>query len=153
MATTDCPLEYYFFSLNNYNLISRVVLTELVLPRSSLAQLRWIYVSPSAKHYNVGLYHGDRSKHVLVHINNSISVIDFSVKEDKTYTFYIEEQLCELSLQDEGDHWSYAFEINTVALTPANIQRRKREQRYLLYSILFLIGFVGLIILLKNWIM
>lgn len=77
----------------------------------------------------------------MVYINNRISVIDFSIKTDKTYTFFIEEELCELSLRREPENWAYDFKINTVIQTPANIVRRKREIRYLIYAVAFLLLF------------
>lgn len=142
------------FSFNeNYNVYCHVLISESASHHTSLAQLRWIYTSPLTKHYAIGLYHGDKSKHVLIYINNRISVIDFHVREDKTYSFFIEEELCELSLKDEGDKWTYAFQINREVLTPANKIRRNREKKHLLYSILFLISLVLAIILLGRWVM
>ena len=101
-----------------------------------------MYASPSHRQYAIGLFHGDRTRHVLVYINNRISVIDFNVKEDKTYSFFIEEELCELSLLRKEHHWAYNFVINTVVQTPANVLRRKREVRYLIYAVAFLLLFV-----------
>ena len=112
-----------------------------------MAQIRWVYASPSHRQYSIGLFHGDRTRHVLVYINNRISVIDFSVKEDKKYSFFIEEEFCELSLARKEHNWAYDFEINTVVQTPANISRRKREVRYLIYAIAFLLLFIVIVTL------
>lgn len=114
--------------------------------------MKWVYASPTQKQYAVGLYHGDKSRHVLVYINNRISVIDFSIKEDKTYSFYIEEEFCELSLQRETDHWAYDFKVNTELQTPANIIRRKREARYLIYTAAFLLLFFAMVALLVTFV-
>ena len=118
-----------------------------------MAQIRWLYASPSLKQYRIGLYHGDKSRHVLLYINNRISVIDFSVKEDKTYSFFIEEEFCELSMRKEATHWSYDFLINTEILTPANVIRRKREVRYLIYGVAFLILFAIIVLVLSIFIL
>ncbi len=112
-----------------------------------LAQISWLYASPTSKRYKIGLYHGDRTRHVLLYINNKITIIDFAVKQDKTYSFFIEEELCELSLQKQEKFWSYDFTINTEVQTPANRQRRKRELRYLIYAIAFLILFIIIVVL------
>ncbi len=117
-----------------------------------MAQIRWVYASPTQRQYAIGLYHGEKSRHVLLYVNNRISVIDFNVKEDKTYSFFIEEELCELSMQKTDTHWKYDFAINTVIQTPANIVRRKRELRYLIYAIAFLLLFVGLVAFLVTFI-
>lgn len=111
-----------------------------------MAQLRWLYAAPSLKHYKIGLYHGDKSRHVLIYINNKISVIDFNVREDKTYSFFVEEEFCELSIKREPEHWSYDFVINTEVQTPINIERRKKEVRYLIYAIAFLILFAIIVL-------
>lgn len=117
-----------------------------------MAQIRWVYASPTHRRYSIGLYHGDKSRHVLLYINNRISVIDFFVKEDKTYSFFIEDELCELSLQRGKEYWSYDFAVNTEVQTPTNIARRKRERRYLIYALAFLILFFVLVTLLSIFI-
>jgi hypothetical protein len=118
-----------------------------------VAQIRWLYASPSLRQYRIGLYHGDKSRHVLLYINNMISVIDFSVTEEKTYSFFIEDEFCELSMRKEEHHWSYDFLINTEIQTPANIIRRKREVRYMIYGIAFLILFAIIVLLLSIFIL
>ena len=123
------------------------------LKQSQLAQINWLYASPSSRHYRIGLYHGDKTRHVLLYINNRITVIDFGVKKDKSYSFFIENELCDLTLEKKEDHWAYNFKINTKALTPANVARRKREKRHMIYAIAFLILFVSLIVLTLQYIL
>jgi len=82
--------------------------------------------------------HGAESGHLLVYCDANIVLIDFMVLEDKTYTFFIDEQLCEISIEQKNGQFYYGFEINKKADTPRNRLRRKIESRYLKQSLLFL---------------
>ena len=42
-----------------------------------MAQLNWTYVADSGQQYRVVLYHGTRSGHVLVTVNQKVSIVDF----------------------------------------------------------------------------
>ena len=76
-----------------------------------MAQTQWTYHGPSGRSYHIGLYHGDDSGHVIIYCNNNILTIDFDVRENKSYSFYLERDLCELSLNQEGDGFEYDFQI------------------------------------------
>ena len=104
-----------------------------------MAQISWVYVTPTHRQYGVGLYHGDDSRHVLVFVNNQVLKIDFHVVEDKTYSFFIEDELCEIQMKRKSTHWSYDFKVNHKVDTLVNQERRKAERRYLFYSIGFLL--------------
>lgn len=83
-----------------------------------MAQTQWTYHGPSGRSYHVGLYHGDDSGHVIIYCNNNIMTIDFNVQEDKSYSFYLEKDLCELSLSQRGDGFDYDFQIANAVETP-----------------------------------
>ncbi len=76
-----------------------------------MAQTQWTYHGPSGRSYQIGLYHGDDSGHVIIYCNNNILTIDFDVRENKSYSFYLERDLCELSLSQEGEGFEYDFQI------------------------------------------
>ena len=61
-----------------------------------MAQMNWIYLDDRGGRHSIGLYHGDRSGHMLIHCNRKIIQIDFSVKETKTYSFFVEDEFCEM---------------------------------------------------------
>ncbi|NBB89064.1 MAG: hypothetical protein GVX96_04705 [Bacteroidetes bacterium] len=83
-----------------------------------MAQTQWTYHSPSGRSYHVGLYHGDDSGHVIIYCNNNILTVDFNVQEDKSYSFYLEKDLCELSLNQHKDGFDYDFQITNSAKAP-----------------------------------
>ncbi len=94
-----------------------------------MAQVSWIFLDDFGGKHRVGLYHGDRSGHVLVHCDARIVQVDFSVKESRVYSFFIEDELCEVSIQKEKEGFSYGFRVNKQVDTPRNRQRRATERR------------------------
>ncbi len=66
----------------------------------------------------------------MVHCNAKVILIDFHVLEDKTYSFFIEDELCELQLTRKEDRFHYDFKIDKEADTPLNQERRERERKY-----------------------
>ncbi len=70
------------------------------------------------------MYHGSDSGHVMVHCNNKVILIDFNVLRPKTYHFFIEDELCELAIEQEGSGYSYDLSINKKADTHKNRHRQ-----------------------------
>ena len=108
--------------------------------------MQWPLASNAGNVYNVGIYHGERTGHVLIYADKSIIKIDFLVKTSKNYTFFLDDDLCKLSIHKEGMDYTYSLIIDEETPTPLNDIRKKREVRYLLYSLFILITFVALII-------
>ena len=91
-----------------------------------MAQHSWNITGPMGKTYNLSLFHGDTTHHVVVHCNNNIVVIDFGVKESKTYSLFLDQELCEVTIDHTGDDtFSYDCKINHDVQTPLNLQRQK----------------------------
>ncbi|MGI9158469.1 MAG: hypothetical protein ACR2K1_01820 [Saprospiraceae bacterium] len=112
-----------------------------------MAQINWVLLDYQDRPHRVGLYHGDQSGHVLIHCEMRVIKIDFSVLESKTYTFFLEEELCELRIVKEKTGFSYELVINKKSDTPLN-RARKQAQRVelrllLLYAALFLVVLGG----------
>lgn len=97
-----------------------------------MAQLSWLYADNAGSHYNIGLYHGSESGHVMVYCNGSIVIVDFSIKkQDKNYSFYVGEEFFELGLNNgEDDQYSYELKINKEVSSPLNIVRNKVNKFY-----------------------
>ena len=85
------------------------------------------------------MLHGEESGHLLIHVNSNIIVIDFHVLEDKKYSFFIQGELCEVSINKEEEQFSYSFVINDQVKTPRNIELKRIDRRDL-YLSLFVIG-------------
>jgi hypothetical protein len=106
-----------------------------------MAQLNWIFLDNQGGRHRIGLYHGDRTGHVMIHCNLRVVQIDFSVKETRAYSFFIEEELCEVRLVKERDErFSYEFVVNKKVDTPLNRVRRADERRTRRQMLLLIVG-------------
>ena len=93
-----------------------------------MAQHAWNITGPMGNSYNLGLFHGETTKHVVVHCNNSIVVIDFDVQESKTYSLFLDQELCEVTIDHTGDEsFTYDCKINREVETPWNQERKKHR--------------------------
>jgi hypothetical protein len=114
-----------------------------------MAQIGWVFLDDHGGRHRVGLYHGDRTGHVLIHCESRIVQVDFSIKESRTYSFFIEDELCEIQMVKENGAFSYAFEVNKKVDTPRNRLRRldeKRNRKYMAILIGCLCVVLGIIL-------
>lgn len=93
----------------------------------TMAQINWVFLDDFGGRHRVGLYHGDRSGHVMIHCNLRVIQIDFSVKDSKMYSFFIEDELCEIILEKKNGVFGYEFRVNKKVDTPRNKLRRVEE--------------------------
>jgi hypothetical protein len=106
--------------------------------KETMNQFNWTYLGENGKNHNIGMYHGAQSGHLLVYCNNKIILIDFSVLKSATYSFLIEEQLCELEIEQRDGQFYYGFHLNKTADTPLNRIRKKKEKKHFYQSVGFL---------------
>lgn len=91
-----------------------------------MAQHAWSITGHQGNTYNLGLFHGETTHHVVVHCNNRVVAIDFGVKESKTYSLFLDQELCEVTIDHTGgDSYAYDCRINHDVETPLNQQRKK----------------------------
>lgn len=111
-----------------------------------MAQMQWFYLDNRGGRHRVGLYHGDNSGHVMIHCNFRVVQVDFSVKETRMYSFFIEDEFCEVLLERQPDgRFGYEFRINKTVDTPRNRERKtllRRDNRHVGW---FVVGLVGLL--------
>lgn len=94
-----------------------------------MAQHAWNITGNFGNAYKLGLFHGEKTHHVVVYCNNSIVAIDFGVKKSKTYTVFLDQQLCEVSIDyTGGENFTYGCRINYDVETPLNLQRKKQRE-------------------------
>lgn len=110
-----------------------------------MAQVGWVYLDDFGNRNRVGVYHGDKTGHLLIHCNLRIVQVDFSVKESRTYSFFIEDELCEVSVVKEKEGFTYDFQVNKKADTPRNRLRKVEERRNRKHLALFLGGLILLL--------
>lgn len=93
-----------------------------------MSQITWTYVDDDGYRHKVGLVHGDNSGHLLVYCNTRIVVIDFNVLTSKNYSFFINEELCDLAIEEKKGKFAYGFTIDQITDTPRNRGRRKMNR-------------------------
>lgn len=67
-------------------------------------------------------------------------LIDFDVFEDKTYTFFINDELCIVEVRKNGNGFTYEFKIDEEVDTPLNRWKKKKRKKASLESVLIFIG-------------
>ena len=107
-----------------------------------MAQVGWVYLDDFGGQHKVGLYHGDRTGHVLLHCDLRIVQVDFSVKENCTYSFFVEDELCQVSIYKEKEGFSYDFQVNKKIDTPRNRLRKEDDRRNRKYIAIMIAGLV-----------
>jgi hypothetical protein len=74
-----------------------------------MAQVFWRYRAMSGDSYDICLYHGEPSGHVVIYCGTEIIHIDFSVFEDHTYSFLAGDDLLELEVKYRDATPSYSL--------------------------------------------
>lgn len=109
-----------------------------------MSQMTWTYVADDGSRHRVGLFHGDQTGHLLVYCNTRIVVIDFEVRESKNYSFFINEELLDIEVEELNGKFSYGLTIDQKSDTPRNRIRRKMTRQQVRQTLLL----VGLFLIL-----
>lgn len=99
-----------------------------------MGQMQWTYVDDYGRRFKVGLFHGDSTGHLMIYCNTRILVIDFHVIDTKKYSFFINDELCDIHVERLDDRFAYGFEFDHKTETPRNLKRRKRERQEMIRS-------------------
>lgn len=96
-----------------------------------MPQQSWTITGHLGNQFKLGLFHGDKTQHVVLHCNDKVVQIDFGVRESRTYTIFLDQELCEVTIDHTGnDHYDYSCRINREAETPLNqIRRNQLDER------------------------
>lgn len=78
-----------------------------------MPQIFWKYGNLSGTDYEVSLYHGDTSGHLILYCGIEILKIDFSVKSDREYSFILGEELFKLNVKIHNSITKYQL-VNTT---------------------------------------
>lgn len=109
--------------------------------------MQWVLVGGDGKQHHVGLYHGNESGHLVIYCNDEIVTIDFNVLNDKTYNFFIGDELCSLEVEKKDVGFAYGFKIDEKAPTELNKARWLQDKKDA-WSLLIWVGVFFLIIIL-----
>jgi hypothetical protein len=99
-----------------------------------MSQLKFVFLDEWGRKFNIGLYHGECSGHLMVFCNAQILLIDFHVLSDKKYSFYLGDELCELKVEEQNGKFGYGLCANEKADTPLNRIRQSKRKQYWIQS-------------------
>ena len=90
-----------------------------------VAQQSWTLNTGNGRQHLIGLYHGEESGHLAVYCNSQVILVDFHVREEKRFSFFVDEELCELTITPGAQQgYQYRLALNEQAETPRNQHRK-----------------------------
>jgi hypothetical protein len=107
-----------------------------------MSQMTWTHIADDGSRHKVGLFHGNTTGHVLVYCDARIIVIDFNIRTSKKYSFFINDQLFDLEIEEKEGKFSYGFKSDMIADTPYNVARRKADRKQNKQVLLLAIFFI-----------
>lgn len=100
-----------------------------VLNHSVLAQFQWRVLGSLGTYFHIGVYHGADSGHLVVHCNSKVLLVDFGVKEPRQYPFFLDDELYELHIVQDGSGYRYNLVHNREVDSPIN-RKKQAERKY-----------------------
>lgn len=111
-------------------------------------QYQWTFLDNERRRHNVGIAHSPKSGHLVVYCDARVVLIEFKVLAARTFPFFIEDELCKLSVEgSKAAGFTYDFHIDTEVDTEVNrlrneAKRRRRRSTWIRASALALLGVV-----------
>lgn len=120
-----------------------------------MSQFTWTYIADNGYRHRVGLFHGDNTGHLMIYCNMRIVVIDFNVTATKNYSFFIEDELCDIAVEEQDGKFAYGFKVDEITDTPRNRGRRKmirtEHRNTFLVAISFFVVLSIILIFVLGW--
>ncbi len=113
-----------------------------------MPQIFWKYKNSSGKDYEVSLYHGDSSGHILLYSGQEIIKIDFNVRSDSKYSFLLGDELFEVSVTSTKTLFKYQLCNVAKVKIISPFEGKNYPTCHILKATVFLIVVVLLIVLL-----
>lgn len=114
-----------------------------------MAQINWTYYSLTGLPYDIEMYHGDDSGHIILMVNEEITMIDFNKKHNHKYSFYIENQLLELDISEHNSTFEYVLTPQPMKLEGHDEEKYFDETFWI--PLIILIIAINLVILIINY--
>ncbi len=91
-------------------------------------QYQWTFLDNAARRHTLGIAHSAKSGHLVVHCDTRVLTIDFSVLEPKSYSFFVEDELCHLKIDGSPQTgFTYKFDIDREVDTAVNRERKSKQ--------------------------
>lgn len=118
-----------------------------------MANFNWVYHNDAGSRYVVGVFHGDNTGHLMVYCNMRIVLIDFNVLQSANYSFFIEDELCEMIITRKPDRFEYDFRVNREVDTPENRRWRAQARSNKIKAWLLVGSFVTVLAVVVGWLL
>ena len=94
-------------------------------------QFHWTYWDYFGRRHTVGILHGIKTGHLLIHLNSNVLIIDFNVFQSKKYSFIINNEICELQIKEAESGFKYDFGLNEEQEAKRKALQKKKDRQYL----------------------
>lgn len=98
-------------------------------------QFHWTYWDHFGRQHIVGILHGIKSGHLVIHLNSRILIIDFKVFNAKKYSFLINEEICELQIKEGDSGFKYDLGVNEQQAAERKAIEKKENRKFLYQQI------------------
>ena len=110
----------------------------------------WTIAGNHNHRFIVRLMHSTDSGNLLLYCNKDLLYFDTDVLNSSKYSFFLDEELCEVHLDRQGGFFHYSFQINKNIATARNNTRKTmekgyRKQMYYFFGTLALLVIMGLV--------
>ena len=112
-------------------------------------QFHWTYWDYLGTQHVVGILHGIKTGHLLIHLNSNVLIIDFDVRQAKKYSFLINEEICELEIEANGNDFKYNLGVNPEQAAQHRAVQRKKEKKFLYQKIGAVLATTSMLIVLS----
>jgi hypothetical protein len=90
----------------------------------------WTIAGNHNHRFIVRLMHSTDSGNLLLYCNKDLLYFDTNVVNSSKYSFFLDEELCEVHLDRQGGFFHYSFQINKNAATERNNTRKIMDKKY-----------------------
>lgn len=91
----------------------------------------------------------------MVYINNVITQLDFSVRDDRTYSMLLDDELCQVNIKKEANgSFSYSCKLDEEKMAARAAERKQAtelEAKHEKQRIQMALGLIAFIILIAWW--
>jgi hypothetical protein len=113
-------------------------------------QQQWTFIDNKSKQHRIMLVHSTKSGKLLIHYNyKTVILYDLDVFKSSKYSFFIDDELCEIHVIRNLQSYNYHFFVNKEANTPLNQARKKidtRDKKYTWTFVIVLFTMVGIFV-------
>jgi hypothetical protein len=115
-----------------------------------MPQQTWTYQNNEGMTYEVSIYHGQNSGHVLIFSESEIITIDFAVLKSKVYSFYLGEEWFELKIEIEDGSTEYRL-FNVSKSKEIKLLGEPNFPTKHIFKAIAIVVVIGLMVCLFSW--